>query len=111
MLAGSILCDSVVSLPSTYRVATSCTHLLSVGSNQNEGILGSHPNLICQICHSPSHATDACPNHYQPHQQPVLPAYGTCNSVYIGEQVWYPNSTMTSHMTPDEGNLLSKTHY
>ena len=47
MPVGYVFYNSVVSLPSTYCTTASCTILPSVGSNQTEGILRSHPNLIC----------------------------------------------------------------
>jgi len=40
----------------------------------------------------------------------VLPAYATFHAD-VGEQIWYPDSAVASHMMLDEGNLLSKTHY
>ena len=40
-----------------------------------------------------------------------VPAYAILNTVDVGEQIWYPDSPAASHMTPDEGNLLSKTPY
>ena len=40
----------------------------------------------------------------------MLPAYATFHAD-VGEQIWYPDSAVASHMMLDEGNLLSKTHY
>ena len=76
-----------VLLSSTFYASTMGTHSLTAGTNQLDGILGSHPNIICQICHARGHSTDTCPSRYQPHQRPVLPAYAIFNSVDAGEQL------------------------
>jgi len=41
----------------------------------------------------------------------MLPAYTTLRSVDAGGQLWYPDFAATSHMTPDDGKLLSKSVY
>jgi len=41
----------------------------------------------------------------------VLPTYATFNSIDAGEQLWYPDSTIASHMAPDDGTFLSKSTY
>jgi len=97
-----------VSSSSTFCSPVLDTHYFSAGTNQSEGILGSHPNVISQICLAPGHSADTCPNRYHPRQQPVLPAYATFNSVDAGEQIWYPDSAAASHMTPNDGKLLTK---
>jgi len=79
--------------------------------NQSEVILRSHPNIVCQICHTSGHSIDACPNRYLPRHQSLLPAYATFNLVDAGEQLWYPNSIAIYHMTPNDGKLLSKSVY
>jgi len=75
------------------------------------GILGSSPKIFCEICHTPGHFASHCPNRYAPRSQSVLPAYATFNPAAVNEQVWCPDSAATSHMMPDDGNLLSKTVY
>jgi len=47
-----------------------------------------------------------CPIPYQSRQQLVLPIYVTF-SVEAEEQIWSPNSDVASHMTLEDGKLLS----
>ena len=79
------------------------------GNNSSEAVFGSHPNVICQICFAPEHTAVGCPQRYTPSQN--VPAFATFNAVDANESIWYPNSTAASHMTPHEGNLLSKSLY
>ena len=41
----------------------------------------------------------------------MLLAYATFNPVSVDEQVWYPDSTSASHLTPNDSKLLSKSIY
>jgi len=41
----------------------------------------------------------------------VLPIYATFNFIDAGEQLWYPDFIAASHMTPNDGKLLSKSIY
>jgi len=63
---------SNVLLSSTFCASTMDTHSLSAGTNQSDGILGSHPNVICQICNAPGDYDDTCPSRYQPRHQPCV---------------------------------------
>ena len=111
MPIGTVACDSAISSFDTVCSSTLVPNRDTTGMNQLEGILGSHPNIICQICHAPGHSTLHCPNCYHSKSQSVLPAYATFNPVSIDERVWYPDSAATSHMTPDDGKLISKSVY
>lgn len=69
----SVYCNSVVSLSSIYCASISTTHSSFAGSDPFEGVLGSTPNVICHICHSPGHSTISYPPRYQPkHNFPIL---------------------------------------
>jgi len=103
--------SSVVSSLSTDRTSTSDANFLVAGTNQFEVILRSYPNTICQICHALAHSADAYPNCYHRRQQPVLPTYATISSVIADEQVWYPDSGASFHMTHDDGELLTISPY
>ena len=103
--------SSDVSLSFTSRTSTLGIYSMSIGTNHSKGILGSHPNIICQICHAPSYPADACPSYHQPLPQSVLSAYATFNSVDAGEQFWYPDCAVTSCMTLGDDKLLSKSLY
>ena len=111
MANGIVYGGTDVSSSSTFCSPVLDTHCFSAGTNQSEGILGYHPNVICQICHAPDHSTDTCRKRYHHHQQPVLPAYAISNFVDAGVQIWYPDSAAASTMTPDDGKLLTKTVY
>ena len=102
MSTGIVYGDSNVSLSSTICTSTFGTHPLLAGSHQSEGILGFHPNVICQICHAPGHLADTCPCRYQSREQHVLSTYATFNFVDAGEQLWYLDSSVASHMTFDD---------
>ena len=52
-----------------------------------------------------------CSQHYIRSQSSSVPALATFNAVDANELVRYPNSVVTSHMTPNEGNLNSKIIY
>ena len=79
--------------------------------NQTEGIPGSHYDVVCQICQALGHSAIHCPNCYTPKPQLMLLAYATFNFVSVYAQVWYVDSAMTSHMTPNDGKLLVKSIY
>ena len=111
MPTGIVYNNSNVSLSTAYCTSNLDTHYLSASNNQSEGILGFHPNIICQIYHAPCHSVDACPSRYEPRQQPVLLACAAFNSVDTREQLWYPNSTAASQMTLYDDKLLSKSVY
>jgi len=64
--SGTIFCNAVGSLFGNARSPTPVTNLLSAGTNQTEKILGSHPNILCQICHTPGHSAPNYPNRYTP---------------------------------------------
>jgi len=63
MPSSSVLCDSYVSSLDTFYTSTSNAHFSSKGTNQLEGILGSHPNTISQIYHAIGHCAGACPSY------------------------------------------------
>jgi len=103
MHISSALCNIVVLLSSTF-----VTNNFHVGKTQSEGILGCHPNVLCQIFPSLGHSIDACPNCNQPHQSFVASTYVIFTPVDASGQIWYPYSVVPSHMTLDEGKLLCK---
>ena len=105
------MCIVVDSLFRTVCSFTFVTNLFPTGTNQSEGILGSSPNIVYQIRHTYGHSAVTCPHRYSSQPQSVLPAYVTFNPAAIDEQVYYPNSAVASHMTPDDDNLISKTVY
>ena len=41
----------------------------------------------------------------------MLPAYAIFNPITVDEHIWYPDSAAASHMTSDDGKLLSKSVY
>jgi len=41
----------------------------------------------------------------------MIPAYVTLSSTKASEQIWYPNSSAASRMTPDDGKVLTKSSY
>ena len=41
----------------------------------------------------------------------MFPTYAHFNPVSVNEQVWYLDSTVASHMAPDDGKLVSKSIY
>ena len=86
----------------------SATHISYAGNNSLEGVFGSHPNAVCQICLTTGHTATGCPNCYLPQQQSTpVQAYATFNAFDANESVWYPDSATASHVTPNEGNFLS----
>jgi len=60
------ICSSVGSLSRTSCVFVPVTNHSSVGTNQSEGILGSHPNIVYHICHAPRYSALNCPSCYTP---------------------------------------------
>jgi len=56
-----------------------------MGTIQNEGILGSHPNIFCQIYHAPGHLASNYPNRYAPHSHLMLPTYAMFNPAFVDE--------------------------
>jgi len=85
MPTGTALCDSVVSSFSTHFALSSITNSWTADNNSSEGILGSHPNAVCQICHAPDHTAMHYPNSYSPKPQSMLPVYATFNPVTVDE--------------------------
>jgi len=63
-LPATALCNLVDSLLSARSPPTLFSNHYSVRTNHYKGILGSHPNVVCQICHAPGHCTIHCPSRY-----------------------------------------------
>ena len=76
-----------------------------------EGVLGSVPNAICQICHSPGHNAVVVSIRHQPRSANFYPAMASFTPAEPRETLWYPDSAAASHMTPDEGMLSTTTPY
>ena len=51
----------------------------------------------------------ACHNRYHPCPTTSFSAMATFSSIDLSETLWYPDSAVTSYMTPDEGMLSTKT--
>ena len=111
MPIGSAYGNTIFSWSSIQCSSPSCTNHVSAGYNSFEGVLGSHPNAVCHICFAPGHTAVGCPQRYTPSQPHSVPAFATFNAINANESVWYPDSATASHMTPMEGNLLSKSIY
>ena len=94
-----------------YRPPISVTNDLTAGNESFEGVLGSAPNIICQICRFPGHSAISCYARYQPKTTTSIPALASFAPVETAESLWYPDSAAAAHMTPDEGNLSSLNPY
>ena len=104
MPTSSVLCDSDASLSYIQRASASVTDFLSKSSEMFKRVLGSGPSVICKIPQSLGHNAVVCSLLYQPHSSTALPAMAS-------ETLWYPNSTVASHMTLDEAMLFAQIPY
>ena len=77
MPIGSAYCNSVVSLSNIYCAFVSSTYSSFASNDSFEGLLGSSSNIICKICHSPSHFVISCPIRYLPKHTSSMPAMAT----------------------------------
>lgn len=100
-----VLCNSDLSLLNIQCTSASATNSLSAGNETFERVLGSGPNVVCQICHSPGHTAAVCSIRCQPHSTRTFPAMASFMHAEPSETLWYPNSAAASHMTPDEANF------
>jgi len=98
--AGTAYGNTIFSWSGIQCSSPSRTNIVSAGKNSSEGLLGSHPSVVCKICFTPGHTTVGC-----------VFAFAIFNAVDTDESVWYPDSAAGSHMTPNEGNLLIKYVY
>ncbi|KAL2900798.1 Retrovirus-related Pol polyprotein from transposon TNT 1-94 [Bienertia sinuspersici] len=73
------------------------------GSPSVEGVLGSNPPIVCQICFHPGHSAQSCPSRYAPQSTPALAAMPVGET---NESLWYPDSSASSHMTNNEGSTF-----
>ena len=70
-------------------------------------MLGSAPNIICLIY--PGHSATSCLVRFQPKHNSSIAALATFSPVEATESHWHPNLAGSTHMTPKEGILSSKT--
>ena len=89
MPAGNTYGNIVFSWSNIPCSSSSGTDSLITGNNCSEGVLGSHPNAVCQIYFAPRHTAIGCPQRYTPSQN--VPAFATFNAVDANESVWYPD--------------------
>ena len=100
-----MLCSAVVSWFSTSCIPTCVINHSSTGTNSSEGTLGSHHNIVFQICHAPGHSALNYPNRYTPKSSLVLPAYAS---------MLFPFMNMFSTLTklwPLVGHLVTVTYF
>ncbi|KAJ4847586.1 hypothetical protein Tsubulata_050610 [Turnera subulata] len=73
-------------------------------SYNSSGILGSAPSpptLLCQYCGAPGHVARSCPSTVQQ----------SLSALQIRDNVWYPDTGASVHMTHNPGMLLTSTPY
>ena len=58
--------NTVFSWSSIQCSSPSATNLVFAGNTSSSGVLGSHPDTVCQICFSPGHTAVGCPQSYTP---------------------------------------------
>lgn len=110
MPIGFAYCNSVVSLSNIYCTSVFGTYSSFASNDSFEGLLGSSSNIICQICHSPSHFVISCPIRYPPKHTSSMPTVATFFTYWSCSKP-YPNSVAAAHMTPKKGILFCLTPY
>jgi len=105
---GTAFGNTISSWSNVQCLLPSPTDVFSIGNSSSQGVLGSHPNAVCQICFALGHITLGCPQCYFPSPNFSIPAFATFSVVDANELVWYPDLAAASHITPNEGNLHSK---
>ena len=111
MSTGSVYCKSVVSSSDISCASVSATNSSSTGSDTFEGVLGSAPNIVCQICQSLGHSAVSYHVRYQPKHTSTIPAMANFSPVEAAKSLWYQDSTAAAQMTPKEGTLSSLAPY
>ena len=71
---GSVLCNLDLSLLNIQCTSAVATNSLFTVNETFKGVLGSSPNVICQICNSPDHIAAFCSIRYQPCPTSTFPA-------------------------------------
>lgn len=93
--------------------AFSATNPVCAVNFSSDGVLGpSSNNLLCRICYYPGHPVTQCP--FRPSGNQAMPstlALATMSNGDANEAMWFPDSGASAHMTPHDGNLLSKFPY
>jgi len=87
---------------------------LTAGTSSQLGILGSNPaSIVCQICFQTGHSALQCPRLPSSASVPPdgLASSFTALSLGDGQETWYPDTGASAHMTPFDGNLVSKIPY
>lgn len=106
-----VCANSNLSCCNIFFASAICTHSLDTCNSQSNGVLGSHPSTICQICHLLGHSTGAFPERYRSQPQSLSPAFASFAAGETGDDIWYPDSTAGSYMTPSKGIMSSKSPY
>ena len=91
------------------------TNRLFAGTSSQLGLLGPNPSsLTCQICSMTGHSALQCPRFPSsagPTPDSLVPSLAAMSLGDGPETTWYPDSGASAHMTPHDGNFVSKIPY